>query len=283
MPANVSFTKVILTQACRNGWRQIPGRLPSFTSIVTSTVRRQDDLQLDCTAGLVPGTVILFDEYFNYPKLGKARVQGLPGIGRRTARSNTPISRLRGSKSRCELTQSAMDQSRHDAETVSSRRNNRRPPRHACTNRRPSLRPNGRHRSISQSSSRATTKQDFIISTIETVRAALAEVGSLSYEIIVIDDYFAGSLERDGSELHSSTHPTNASCCGPTRRIAAWRRTILTAPFLGKGKYYSLICGDDAEPKETMVAVFREIGRADMIIPYYVTSGGKEPVSSTAV
>jgi hypothetical protein len=45
--------------------------------------------------------------------------------------------------------------------------------------------------------------------------------------------------------------------------------------FVGKGKYYRLICGDNAEPKETMVAVFREIGQADMIIPYYVTSEGK--------
>jgi hypothetical protein len=45
--------------------------------------------------------------------------------------------------------------------------------------------------------------------------------------------------------------------------------------FVGQGKYYRLICGDNAEPKETMIAVFREIGSADMIIPYYVTSEGK--------
>ena len=49
----------------------------------------------------------------------------------------------------------------------------------------------------------------------------------------------------------------------------------MDAAFLGKGKYYRLICGDDAEPKDTMVAVFREIGKADMLIPYYVTSEGK--------
>ncbi len=52
-------------------------------------------------------------------------------------------------------------------------------------------------------------------------------------------------------------------------------QNYLDVAFVGKGKYYRLICGDNAEPKETMVAVFREIGQADMIIPYYVTSEGK--------
>jgi hypothetical protein len=52
-------------------------------------------------------------------------------------------------------------------------------------------------------------------------------------------------------------------------------QNYLDAAFIGKGKYYRLVCGDNAEPQTTMVAIFREIGQADMIIPYYVSSVGK--------
>src|SRR5262249_46638170 len=45
--------------------------------------------------------------------------------------------------------------------------------------------------------------------------------------------------------------------------------------FLGRGKYYRLICGDNAEPEDTMVKVFSSIGQADMIIPYYTSFEGK--------
>ena len=44
---------------------------------------------------------------------------------------------------------------------------------------------------------------------------------------------------------------------------------------MGKGKYYRLICGDDAEPRGTIISVFRELGQADILIPYYVSSEGK--------
>ena len=44
---------------------------------------------------------------------------------------------------------------------------------------------------------------------------------------------------------------------------------------MGKGKYYRLICGDDAEPHDVMVTVFRALGEADMLIPYYFSSEGK--------
>ena len=44
-------------------------------------------------------------------------------------------------------------------------------------------------------------------------------------------------------------------------------QNYLDVAFIGKGKYYRLICGDNAEPKDTMIAVFRAIGKADMIDP----------------
>ena len=103
-----------------------------------------------------------------------------------------------------------------------------------------------------------------------------------AYEIIVIDDC---------SKDKSSAHGRNYIAAHPDERILL--RTNLsqsrTGPELSgcrlhrKRKYYRLICGDNAEPQATMVAVFREIGNADMVIPYYVSSEGKEPLPPLSV
>ena len=41
------------------------------------------------------------------------------------------------------------------------------------------------------------------------------------------------------------------------------------ASFVGKGKYYMLVNGDNVEPEETLALIFGQIGQADMIIPYF--------------
>lgn len=114
----------------------------------------------------------------------------------------------------------------------------------------------------------------YIVGTINTIVAALTEVGGISYEIIVIDDH---SRDRSSTlvEEYIRAHPDERVLLRRNRINCGLAQNYLDAAFLGKGKYYRLICGDDAEPKDAMVAVFREIGHADMLIPYYVTSEGK--------
>ena len=114
----------------------------------------------------------------------------------------------------------------------------------------------------------------YIVATIQTVRDALDEIGSISYEIIVIDD----RSKDDSSALVTSyiaAHPDERILLRTNRLNRGLAQNYLDAAFIGKGKYYRLVCGDNAEPQATMVAVFREIGKADMIIPYYVSSEGK--------
>jgi glycosyltransferase involved in cell wall biosynthesis len=117
-------------------------------------------------------------------------------------------------------------------------------------------------------------EEQYIVPTIQTVRDALNEVGGISYEIIVIDD---GS--KDGSSAlitsYIAAHPDERVLLRTNRINRGLAQNYLDAAFIGKGKYYRLLCGDNAEPQATMVAVFREIGKADMIIPYYVSSEGK--------
>ena len=117
-------------------------------------------------------------------------------------------------------------------------------------------------------------EEPYIIKTIETVQEALAEVGGISYEIIVFDDC-SRDRSADLVEEYIRAHPDD--------HITLWRNKInrglaqnyIDGAFIGKGKYCRLICGDDAEPKDTMVNVFRELGQADMLIPYYVSFEGK--------
>jgi glycosyltransferase involved in cell wall biosynthesis len=117
-------------------------------------------------------------------------------------------------------------------------------------------------------------EQAYIISTIETVRAALAEVGRLQYEIIVIDDL---SSDRSAGlvEDYIRAHQTERILLRRNRTNRGLAQNYFDAAFIGKGKYYRLICGDDAEPKDTMVTVFRQLGEADILIPHYVSSEGR--------
>jgi glycosyltransferase involved in cell wall biosynthesis len=117
-------------------------------------------------------------------------------------------------------------------------------------------------------------EQAFIVSTMETIREALREIGSVSYEIIIVDDC---SRDRSAETVkgYIAAHPDDRIVLRMNRVNRGLAQNYLDVAFIGKGKYYRLICGDNAEPKETMVAVFREIGQADMIVPYYVTNEGK--------
>jgi glycosyltransferase involved in cell wall biosynthesis len=117
-------------------------------------------------------------------------------------------------------------------------------------------------------------EQDHIVATLETVRDALNEAGTLAYEIIVVDDC---SQDRSTEMVSSyiAAHPEERVLLRTNKTNRGLAQNYMDVAFVGKGKYYRLICGDNAEPKETMVTVFREIGTADMIIPYYVTSEGK--------
>lgn len=117
-------------------------------------------------------------------------------------------------------------------------------------------------------------EQDFIVDTMETVCAALDELGTVSYEIVVVDDCSKDS-SSDKVKAYIVAHPQARIVLRTNRVNRGLAQNYLDVAFVGKGKYYRLICGDNAEPKETMTAVFREIGQADMIIPYYVSNEGK--------
>src|SRR5215216_2454913 len=117
-------------------------------------------------------------------------------------------------------------------------------------------------------------EQDFILQTITTVQEALAALGSVNYEIVVIDDC-SHDRSADLVEDYIRAHPEKSILLRRNKSNRGLAQNYFDAAFIGKGKYYRLICGDNAEPKDTMVAVFRHIGEADILIPYYVSSEGR--------
>ena len=113
----------------------------------------------------------------------------------------------------------------------------------------------------------------YIVRTLDTLRSAFAEL-KFSYEIVVIDD-----CSKDNSaDLvvdYIRDNPTERLLLRRNKHNIGWAQNYIDGAFIGKGKYYRIVCGDASEPKDTMIKVFQEIGAADIIIPYYVTNAGR--------
>lgn len=112
-----------------------------------------------------------------------------------------------------------------------------------------------------------------IVRTLDTVRRAARESG-LSYEIIVIDD----ASKDESSQLvtkYIDENPEDRIILRTNRKNKGLAQNYIDAAFLGIGKYYRLSHGDNSEPWEYIATVFRAIGEADIIVPYYLSSEGK--------
>jgi glycosyltransferase involved in cell wall biosynthesis len=95
-----------------------------------------------------------------------------------------------------------------------------------------------------------------------------------SYEIIIIDD---GSKDNS-SEIVRKYIADNQDLnivLRINKRNKGLAQNYIDGAFIGRGKYYRLICGDNAEPKDTIVKVLNMMGTADIIIPYYISAEGK--------
>lgn len=114
---------------------------------------------------------------------------------------------------------------------------------------------------------------DYIVDTLDMLLMASNEVG-LSFEVIVIDD---GSSDRSREVVREyiAAHPDENVVLRANKRNKGFAQNFVDGAFIGKGKYYRLIPGDFGEPKESVVAVLRTIGEADLIVPYYVPNHGR--------
>ena len=116
-------------------------------------------------------------------------------------------------------------------------------------------------------------EEENIVETLDTLIDALSEF-DFTWEIIVIDD-----ASKDKSvelvENYIKEHPNLPIELKVNETNKGLAQNYIEGAFYGKGKYYRLICGDNVEPKERLVTVFRKIGEADMIITYDTAQKGR--------
>ena len=116
-------------------------------------------------------------------------------------------------------------------------------------------------------------EEDNIAATLDTIAAAMHEL-PWSYEVLVIDD---GSSDRTVPivESYLKAHLDLPMRLHRNQRNRGLTRTYVDGAFLGRGKYYRLVCGDNVEPKETLMRVFSLLGSADIVVPYHEAVPGK--------
>jgi glycosyltransferase involved in cell wall biosynthesis len=115
-----------------------------------------------------------------------------------------------------------------------------------------------------------------VVPTLETIRSALAEL-PYSYEVIVVDD---GSTDNTAQvvEHYCRSNPEMPVHLHRNKKNLGLSCSFVDAAFRGRGRYYRLVCGDNVEPKQSMIKILSEIGAADIIIPFYPILPGKSKV-----
>ena len=112
-----------------------------------------------------------------------------------------------------------------------------------------------------------------ICGTLDTIAEAARRTG-ITYEAHVFDD---ASTDRTAEvvERYMREHPEADITLVRHERRRGIARNCYDSAFLAKGRYHRIAWGDDVEPVETFVNIFRALDKADVIVPCHRTIIGK--------
>ncbi|GAM10562.1 undecaprenyl-phosphate mannosyltransferase [Geobacter sp. OR-1] len=110
-------------------------------------------------------------------------------------------------------------------------------------------------------------EEENIVATLEEIAAAMAEL-DLSSEVIVIDD---ASTDNSVSLVlqYMSQHGESPLRLLVREQNEGVAQNFIEAAFLGRGRYYKLVNGDNVENRDQLVTLLLHIGEADMLLPYH--------------
>lgn len=112
-----------------------------------------------------------------------------------------------------------------------------------------------------------------VCNAIEKLRSA-AEALGITYEVLVFDDCSEDGTAQVVSEYRRMRPEVPVRLFRNSKNMGV-SRNFVEGAFQAKGTYYRLICGDDVEPLETHLAVLRQRGKADIVIPYFTRIEGR--------
>lgn len=119
-------------------------------------------------------------------------------------------------------------------------------------------------------------EESYIIDTLNEIVKAM-DVINKTYEVIVIDDCSSdSSVERVKSFISDNQHLNIILRVNKINKGLG--QNYVDGAFIGSGKYYRLVCGDNAEPSDTLVDVLSRAGDADIIVPYHLDVKGKSKI-----
>ena len=126
-------------------------------------------------------------------------------------------------------------------------------------------------------------EQDNIVAALDTVVDVCRQVGC-TFDIVIVDD-----ASRDASVAHIEgymrAHPELPIRLLVNRRNQGLGSNFAEAAHHGGGTYYRVICGDNEERKESLLAAIRRLGQADIVLTYFedatARSWARRGISST--
>jgi glycosyltransferase involved in cell wall biosynthesis len=109
---------------------------------------------------------------------------------------------------------------------------------------------------------------------IDGVVRAAREAG-ITFEVFVFDD-----ASTDGTapvvEQYAAAHPDIAVTVVRNPRRMGIATNFVAGAFRGRGRYYRMVNGDNIDPLETHVAIFKALGETDIVLPAYVEIDGRK-------
>jgi glycosyltransferase involved in cell wall biosynthesis len=110
-------------------------------------------------------------------------------------------------------------------------------------------------------------EEENIVGTLEEIARAMVEL-DFSWEVIVIDD-----ASQDGTVplvlAYMEQHQEMPLTLVVREENEGVAHNYIEGAFLGRGRYYKLVNGDNVETGSQLVALLRHIGEAEILIPYH--------------
>jgi glycosyltransferase involved in cell wall biosynthesis len=106
-----------------------------------------------------------------------------------------------------------------------------------------------------------------VVNTLDVIVSAMSELNN-TYEILVIDDHSSDQTVANVNKYIYRKGTDNIILVKNSSNKGLGTNFV-DGSYIGKGRYYMLINGDNVEPKETIQTIVRELGKADMIIPFF--------------